>query len=47
MTKETYERARQELGIDRPFLVQYGETMGQLVRGDLGRLTPQWQTGQG
>ena len=36
MTKETYERARQELGIDRPFLVQYGETMGQLVRGDLG-----------
>ena len=36
MTKETYERARQELGIDRPFLVQYGETMGQLLRGDLG-----------
>ncbi len=36
MTKESYERARQELGIDRPFLVQYGETMGGLLRGDLG-----------
>ena len=36
MTKESYERARQELGIDRPFLVQYGETMGDLFRGDLG-----------
>ena len=36
MTKETYERARQELGIDRPFLVQYGETMRDLFRGDLG-----------
>ena len=36
MTKESYERARQELGIDRPFLVQYGETMGDLLRGDLG-----------
>lgn len=36
MTKESYERARQELGIDRPFLVQYGETMGNLFRGDLG-----------
>ena len=36
MTKESYERAKQELGIDRPFLVQYGETMGDLFRGDLG-----------
>ena len=36
MTRESYERARQELGIDRPFLVQYGETMGDLFRGDLG-----------
>jgi len=36
MTKESYERARQELGIDRPFLVQYGETMAGLLRGDLG-----------
>ena len=36
MTKETYERARQELGIDRPFLVQYADTMGGLLRGDLG-----------
>ena len=36
MTKESYERAKQELGIDRPFLVQYGETMADLFRGDLG-----------
>ena len=36
MTRESYERARQELGIDRPFLVQYGETMRDLFRGDLG-----------
>ena len=36
MTRESYERARQELGIDRPFLVQYGETMADLFRGDLG-----------
>ena len=36
MTRESYERARQELGIDRPFFVQYGETMGGLFRGDLG-----------
>ena len=36
MTEESYERAKQELGIDRPFFVQYGETMGDLVRGDLG-----------
>lgn len=36
MTKETYDRARQELGIDRPFLVQYGSTMAELFRGDLG-----------
>ena len=36
MTRESYERARQELGIDRPFLVQYGETMKDLFRGDLG-----------
>ena len=36
MTKETYERAKQELGIDRPFLVQYGETMKDLLRADLG-----------
>lgn len=36
MTRESYERARQELGIDRPFFVQYGETMRDLFRGDLG-----------
>ena len=36
MTEETYERAKRELGIDRPFLVQYGETMKDLLRADLG-----------
>jgi len=36
MTKETYDAAREKLGIDRPFLVQYGSTMKDLLRGDLG-----------
>ena len=36
MTKETCERAKQELGLDRSFLVQYSTTMGDLLRGDLG-----------
>ena len=36
MTQETYDRARQELGIDRPFFVQYGDTMADLLRGDMG-----------
>ena len=36
MTKESYDRARQELGIDRPFFVQYGDTMADMFRGDLG-----------
>lgn len=36
MTQETYDRARHELGIDRPFFVQYGETMADLLRGDMG-----------
>ncbi len=36
MTQESYDRAREELGIDRPFFVQYGETMADMFRGDLG-----------
>ena len=36
MTKESYEAARAELGLNRPFLVQYGSTMKDLLRGDLG-----------
>ena len=36
MTKETYDKAREQLGIDRPFIVQYVSTMGDLFRGDLG-----------
>jgi len=31
------ERIRREEGLDRPILVQYGEWMGRLARGDLGR----------
>lgn len=36
MTKETYERAKEELGLNRSFLLQYSTTMGDLLRGDLG-----------
>ena len=35
--RETIERVRRELGWDRPVLVQYGEYVGRLARGDLGR----------
>ncbi len=34
--RETLERVRAELGWDRPLLVQYGEYVGDLARGDLG-----------
>jgi peptide/nickel transport system permease protein len=34
--EEDYLRLRQELGLDRPFWVQYGLYMGALFRGDLG-----------
>lgn len=36
-TAETVENIRQQLGLDRPFLVQYGRYLGGLVQGDLGR----------
>jgi peptide/nickel transport system permease protein len=36
-TKEILEAIRQELGLDRPFLVQYLDFMEKLLRGDLGR----------
>src|SRR5882762_4337800 len=35
-TPETLARARQELGLDRPFLEQYRTWMAGAVRGDLG-----------
>jgi peptide/nickel transport system permease protein len=35
-TPENLERARQELGLDRPFLQQYRTWMGGVLRGDLG-----------
>lgn len=34
--EEEYNRIRASLGLDRPFLVQYGEFLGDLLRGDLG-----------
>lgn len=34
---EEIERLRQELGLDRPFLVQYGQFVLGIFRGDLGR----------
>lgn len=36
-TPETVENIRQQLGLDRPFLVQYGRYLAGLVQGDLGR----------
>jgi peptide/nickel transport system permease protein len=36
-TAETVENIRQQLGLDRPFLVQYGRYLAGLVQGDLGR----------
>jgi peptide/nickel transport system permease protein len=36
-TAETVESIRKELGLDQPFIVQYGRYMAGLVQGDLGR----------
>jgi peptide/nickel transport system permease protein len=36
-TPEVLKRARQELGLDRPFLAQYRTWMARAVQGDLGR----------
>jgi peptide/nickel transport system permease protein len=36
-TAETVENIRQRLGLDQPFLVQYGRFLAGLVQGDLGR----------
>lgn len=36
-TAETVENIRRELGLDRPFIVQYGHYLAGLVQGDLGR----------
>ena len=36
-TAETVENIRQQLGLDQPFLVQYGRYLGGLMQGDLGR----------
>lgn len=36
-TAETVENIRQQLGLDQPFVVQYGRYLAGLVQGDLGR----------
>lgn len=36
-TAETVENIRRQLGLDQPFLVQYGRYLAGLLRGDLGR----------
>lgn len=36
-TPQTVENIRQQLGLDRPFIVQYGRYLAGLVQGDLGR----------
>jgi peptide/nickel transport system permease protein len=37
LTDEQREEIREELGLERPLLVQYGEWLGELARGDFGR----------
>ncbi|MDR0809254.1 MAG: ABC transporter permease [Gemmobacter sp.] len=36
-TAQTVENIRQQLGLDQPFIVQYGRYLANLARGDLGR----------
>ncbi|WP_103255630.1 ABC transporter permease [Tabrizicola aquatica] len=36
-TAETVENIRQQLGLDKPFIVQYARYLGGLVQGDMGR----------
>ena len=36
-TAETVENIRQQLGLDQPFLIQYGRYLAGLAQGDLGR----------
>jgi peptide/nickel transport system permease protein len=36
-TAETVENIRQQLGLDKPFIVQFGRYLSGLVQGDLGR----------
>src|SRR5205809_1366782 len=35
-TPENVERIRQGLGLDRPFLIRFGEWVGHTLQGDLG-----------
>lgn len=42
-TKEAVEQLRAELGLDKPWYVQYGTFIGSLLKGDLGRSITQRQ----
>ena len=37
VSEEVKAEKRHELGLDRPFLVQYGDWLGGVVTGDMGR----------
>lgn len=39
VSEETVERERERLGLDRPFIVQYGQWLSRLARFDLGHST--------
>jgi peptide/nickel transport system permease protein len=39
-TREDVERLHRELGLDRPFPVQYAQWLGRVMHGDLGRSIP-------
>ena len=36
VTEEVLEQAREDMGLNRPLLVQYGSWLGKVVRGDFG-----------
>lgn len=36
-TPEAYARARAQLGLDKPFFIQYSAYLGRICRFDLGR----------
>ena len=37
VSQETIDATRKELGLDQPFLVQYGRWLGGVLQGDMGR----------
>ena len=43
VSQEVLERTRKEMGLDRPFLVQYGDWALGALRGDLGSSDRAWR----